>query len=57
LRVLVESASSRQDGFVIGTSCRYAPVELQADVRLCGQLVDVVAHTAVDSQRIVAEQA
>jgi threonylcarbamoyladenosine tRNA methylthiotransferase MtaB len=53
LQVLVEAPRGAQDGFVVGTSCRYAPVELQAEARFCGRLVDVVAHQAIGSERIV----
>jgi threonylcarbamoyladenosine tRNA methylthiotransferase MtaB len=41
LRVLVESPVPDKTGRLIGTSCRYAPVELAGDEGLCGQLVDV----------------
>lgn len=50
LRVLVESPRNDSPGRFLGTSCRYAPVELAADVSLQGQLVDVVAgHAAQDA--------
>jgi threonylcarbamoyladenosine tRNA methylthiotransferase MtaB len=61
LRVLVESpleqpeSTQRAEGFIpsapqhIGTSCRYAPVALPADLAPLGQFVDVIAGPAQDS--------
>jgi len=40
LRVLIESKS---EGGWLGTSCRYAPVEIAADESCVGKLVDVIA--------------
>jgi threonylcarbamoyladenosine tRNA methylthiotransferase MtaB len=45
LRVLVESQS---DGRWLGTSCRYAPVELAIDESRVGELVDVTADGVRD---------
>jgi threonylcarbamoyladenosine tRNA methylthiotransferase MtaB len=47
LEVLVESAV-KQPGRVIGTSCRYAPVELPGSPALVGRLVDIEAGAVVD---------
>ncbi|MCH7725753.1 MAG: MiaB/RimO family radical SAM methylthiotransferase, partial [Planctomycetes bacterium] len=44
LQVLVESASDEHAGKVVGTSCRYAPVEFVGPVESCGKLVNVVAE-------------
>lgn len=53
LRVLVESKAFPR---WIGTSCRYAPVELAADERDVGRLIDVRAGEVLDG-RIVADSA
>jgi threonylcarbamoyladenosine tRNA methylthiotransferase MtaB len=50
LRVLVESPLPHAPGRLIGTSCRYAPVELTGDERLCGQLVHVTAGKVVEGR-------
>ncbi|MFT7643092.1 MAG: threonylcarbamoyladenosine tRNA methylthiotransferase MtaB [Pirellulaceae bacterium] len=50
LRVLVEAESRENDGFVAGTSCRYAPVEFPGDASQIGQLVDVVPKRLVDGR-------
>jgi threonylcarbamoyladenosine tRNA methylthiotransferase MtaB len=47
LEVLVESPATRT-GRVVGTSCRYAPVELPAARAEVGQLVTVTARSVVD---------
>ncbi len=44
LQVLVESASDEHPGKVVGTSCRYAPVEFAGPMESCGKLVSVVAE-------------
>jgi threonylcarbamoyladenosine tRNA methylthiotransferase MtaB len=61
LRVLVESpldqteSNQRAEGFIpsvphhIGTSCRYAPVALPADLAPIGEFVDVIAGPAHDN--------
>lgn len=54
LRVLVESPAEA-DGFVQGTSCRYAPVVLQGSTDTSGQLIDVVAGQVSD-ERIEGQQ-
>jgi threonylcarbamoyladenosine tRNA methylthiotransferase MtaB len=53
LRVLVESRRDAVSGRVLGTSCRYAPVEL-ADERACGTLVEARAERLLGDQRILA---
>jgi hypothetical protein len=49
LRVLVESKS--EHGW-LGTSCRYAPVEIAGDEANLGKLVDVVAGDRI-GERLV----
>ena len=51
LRVLVEQGGAA--GLVVGTSCRYAPVELPGDAGMIGHFAEVVAGQAVEG-RIVA---
>lgn len=53
LRVLVESPSRATPGYVSGTSCRYAPVELPGGA--VGQLVNAVARELLPGPRIAAE--
>jgi threonylcarbamoyladenosine tRNA methylthiotransferase MtaB len=54
LRVLVE-AHSEHDGIqLVGTSCRYAPVEVASNKLTIGDLVNVVARQLVDGNRILA---
>lgn len=48
LRVLVESPSEQRGQHFVGTSCRYAPVEVPGDEHHRGSLVDVVAKEVVD---------
>ena len=43
LRVLVESPLEDDPALAVGTSCRYAPVEVPSDRAACGQFVDIVA--------------
>jgi len=43
LTVLVEGASENRAGHVVGTACRYAPVELPGDDRLIGRLISIRA--------------
>jgi threonylcarbamoyladenosine tRNA methylthiotransferase MtaB len=54
LRVLVESPSERLADHVVGTSCRYAPVELATADRTCGRLVDAIASSVVAGRWIHA---
>jgi threonylcarbamoyladenosine tRNA methylthiotransferase MtaB len=50
LRVLVESPVPERPGFMVGTSCRYAPVELPGDIALRRKFVDVVAGDVTDGR-------
>ena len=50
LRVLVESRVDAAADRYLGTSCRYAPVELRASAPLCGELVDVTAGRVEDGR-------
>ncbi len=52
LRVLVESPSGTRANHLVGTACRYAPVEFVGRSDTCGQLVDVIAERVVDGQWI-----
>jgi len=54
LRVLVESSADDQPGRMVGTSCRYAPVELLGNESLVGKIVDVKAREIGDG-RIVGQ--
>jgi hypothetical protein len=49
LQVMVESPSPTPGRFV-GTSCRYAPVELACSSSRVGELVDVTATSLADGQ-------
>lgn len=50
LRVLVESPVEGRDGFMVGTSCRYAPVIFPGSVEQRKQFVDVVARWAASGR-------
>jgi threonylcarbamoyladenosine tRNA methylthiotransferase MtaB len=50
LQVLVESPLPEAPGRLIGTSCRYAPIELSAEQAQPGELVEVIAGEAVDGR-------
>lgn len=50
LRVLVESPLEDRPGFSVGTSCRYAPVEVSAEQASCGEFVDVRAGEVSDGR-------
>jgi len=54
--VLVESSAEGRPGCVRGTACRYAPVEMPAEMGRPGQLVRVRAGKT-DGQRIEAAPA
>ncbi len=56
LRVLVESPVANRPGRMVGTSCRYAPVEVAGDLSLRRKFVDVIAGDVVDG-RIEARRA
>lgn len=55
LRVLVEARSDDRPENVLGTSCRYAPVEVADSETENGRLIDVVARQAIEDQRIIAQ--
>jgi threonylcarbamoyladenosine tRNA methylthiotransferase MtaB len=48
LTVLVEAKPASRAGCVLGTACRYVPVELPGTIRDAGELVDVTAEHALD---------
>ena len=50
LRVLVESSLEDKPNYSIGTSCRYAPVEISGATDLSGEFVDVVAGEVRDGR-------
>ncbi len=54
LRVLVESASDERVGHMVGTSCRYAPVQLVGGQDLESSLVDVIATEATPEKLLAA---
>ena len=53
LRVLLEARSDTTAGHAVGTSCRYAPVEVPGGAGL-GKLVNVVARDVIQGPRIWA---
>jgi threonylcarbamoyladenosine tRNA methylthiotransferase MtaB len=53
LQVLLESSLEQDPSRLVGTSCRYAPVELSAGSGQFGQLVDCTA-TRLAEQRLIA---
>jgi threonylcarbamoyladenosine tRNA methylthiotransferase MtaB len=50
LRVLVESPLEGDKSRVVGTSCRYATVEMPSELASCGEFVDVLAGPVVDGR-------
>ena len=50
LQVLVETAPSDRPGVLLGTSARYAPVELPGVPNQIGQLVPLTAGSLVDGR-------
>ena len=50
LRVLVEGMDPESPGNLVGTSCRYAPVEFSGAAELRGSLVDVTAGAVRDDR-------
>ncbi len=50
LRVLVESPLEGKPNRVVGTSCRYATVELPSALADCGEFIDVIAGPASDGR-------
>ncbi len=55
LRVLVESPLESTPGLVVGTSCRYTPVELSGDTRSVGKFAEVIAGSS-SAGRILASR-
>jgi threonylcarbamoyladenosine tRNA methylthiotransferase MtaB len=55
LRVLIESPVENRPGFMVGTACRYAPVELSGDVSMRKQFTTVTAGEVVDGRILAAE--
>jgi len=57
LQVLVESFHPDRVNVQVGTSCRYAPVEIKTPSPLpAGQLVDLVARDLVDGHILATGQ-
>jgi threonylcarbamoyladenosine tRNA methylthiotransferase MtaB len=50
LRVLVESPVENRPGRMVGTACRYAPVEVPGTIAMRKQFVDVVAGASKSGQ-------
>jgi threonylcarbamoyladenosine tRNA methylthiotransferase MtaB len=50
LQVLVESPIPDRPGRMLGTACRYAPVELAGDWEISGRLIDVLAGSVEDGR-------
>jgi threonylcarbamoyladenosine tRNA methylthiotransferase MtaB len=50
LRVLVESPVEGSDGDWLGTTCRYAPIQLPATEKDEGQIVEIVASRVADDR-------
>jgi threonylcarbamoyladenosine tRNA methylthiotransferase MtaB len=48
LSVLVEAKPARQAGFVLGTACRYVPVEIPGSPEEVGRLIDVIADAPIE---------
>ncbi len=55
LRVLVESPVKERPGRMVGTSCRYAPVELPGTVAMRRQFADVIAGEVREDRILAAE--
>jgi threonylcarbamoyladenosine tRNA methylthiotransferase MtaB len=56
LRVIVEGPSPARPGHVLGTSCRYAPVEFAGQPELRGEMLDVFVRSSA-GDRLVGELA
>jgi threonylcarbamoyladenosine tRNA methylthiotransferase MtaB len=54
LRVLVETPIESQPGYMVGTSCRYAPVVFRGDVSQRKQFVNVIAGPPDDGLIVAA---
>jgi threonylcarbamoyladenosine tRNA methylthiotransferase MtaB len=50
LQVLVEPSWDERPGFVLGTSCRYAPVEIPSGLAEYGQFASIVADDVVNGR-------
>lgn len=50
LRVLVESPIDGATNRIVGTSCRYAPVEMPAPLSSPGQLIDLTAGPTINGR-------
>jgi threonylcarbamoyladenosine tRNA methylthiotransferase MtaB len=50
LRVLVESPIAGRPGWMVGTACRYAPVEVPGTVAMRKQFAEVTAGIAVNGR-------
>ncbi len=48
LSVLVEARPATRPGFVLGTACRYVPVELPGSASDVGEIVEVIADNVAD---------
>ena len=46
--VLIEREISDRPGWVSGTACRYAPVEMRGDVASVGEIIDATGIAATD---------
>ncbi|MSR56968.1 MAG: tRNA (N(6)-L-threonylcarbamoyladenosine(37)-C(2))-methylthiotransferase MtaB [Planctomycetaceae bacterium] len=55
LAVLVEARPARRAGWVLGTACRYVPVEFPGSITDVGRLIDVTAQ-AVSDEGLSAER-
>jgi threonylcarbamoyladenosine tRNA methylthiotransferase MtaB len=55
LRVLIESPIDNRPGRMLGTACRYAPVELPGDVSMRKQFADVTAEKIIDGHILATE--
>jgi tRNA A37 methylthiotransferase MiaB len=55
LRVMVESPVAERPGWMVGTACRYAPVELPAAESARRQFRDVTAKAVRDGRIIGAD--
>ena len=53
LEVLVEAQKKDAPDQLVGTACRYAPIQFEGNVSLIGSLVNVIAQR-VEDDRIIA---
>jgi tRNA A37 methylthiotransferase MiaB len=56
LRVLVESTSAKDRDCLLGTACRYAPVELSGPSTWRGRLIDVHAEGTQDGKLVAVAE-